>query len=695
MNPLLACGTLPRFSQITPADVEPAIRQRVAEVEAGVVELETQVTPTWEAAVGRLTSLYDPLSWAWGVVNHLMGVRNSPELRAAHQAVQPLVVALGLRVGQSRPLYDALIALKKSAHFSTLRPAQRRVIEARIRDAEHSGVALQGDAKEKFTRNAQELADLSTRFQNQLLDASKAFTLDLMTHDEVAGLPVSARNAAAHAYATANQTTPNEERGPWRITLDGPSFQPFMEHARRRDLREKLYRAFVTRASFGATDNGPLIERMLALRQEQARALGFPSYAAQSVATKMAGTVEAVEKLSNDLRAAALPKAREELKELHHFAQTSAHGAEIPAAGLGLWDVAFWAERQREQRYAVSDEQVRPYFALPSVLTGLFALAERLFDVRIRDASNETEVWHSDVRFYRIADAAGRDIAGFYLDPYSRPADKRGGAWMDSCLERWRTAEGLRLPVAYLICNQTAPVGDIPSLMTFREVETLFHEFGHGLQHMLTQVDDVEAAGINNVEWDAVELPSQFMENWCYDPATMLGDGSRVGLARHWKTGEIVPKEIFAKLCAARTYRSGTATLRQLYFSTVDLELHHRYVPGGTETVQAVQARIAAANTVLTPLPEDRFLCGFSHIFSGGYAAGYYSYKWAEVLSADAFAAFTEQGLDNDAQVRATGRRFRDTVLAMGGSAHPLEVFSAFRGRAPSTHALLVQTGLA
>ncbi|MCK6489173.1 MAG: M3 family metallopeptidase, partial [Planctomycetes bacterium] len=449
------------------------------------------------------------------------------------------------------------------------------------------------------------------------------------------------------------------------------------------DLRERLYRAFVTRAAAGELDNQPAIARVLLLRAEKARLLGFATFAEYSLAAKMAPSVAAVDRLVEDLRAAARPRAEAELAELGSYAR--AHGG--PAA-LALWDVGFWAERLREERYAFTDEQVRPYFALPQVLDGLFAVAERAFAVRVRPADGEVPVWHGDVRFFRVADRDGRDLAAFYLDPYSRPADKRGGAWMDVCLDR----NGARNPIAYLVCNQTPPVGDTPSLMTFREVETLFHEFGHGLQHMLTAVRHPLAAGINNVEWDAVELPSQFMENWCYDRATVLGREGRPGLARHHQSGEAMPAELFARICAARTYRAGAVTLRQLYFATLDLELHHRALPG--EPALAVQQRIAARFTVLPPLPEDRFLCGFTHIFAGGYAAGYYSYKWAEVLAADAFAAFTEAGLDDDAAVAATGARFRATVLGQGGSRHPLEVFRDFRGREPSPAALLAQCGL-
>ena len=358
------------------------------------------------------------------------------------------------------------------------------------------------------------------------------------------------------------------------------------------------------------------------------------------------------------------------------------------------WDVSYWAERQREEKFAFSDEELRPYFPLPQVLNGLFDLVKRIFGVTVTAADGMAPVWHEDVRYFQIADETGEGIAYFYLDPYSRPAEKRGGAWMDDCVGRAKitVTNGTtvtRNPVAYLVCNQTPPVDGKPSLMTFREVETLFHEFGHGLQHMLTKVDYAGAAGINNVEWDAVELPSQFMENWCYHRETLLG------MAKHYETGETLPEHYYQKLLAARNYMSGSAMLRQLHFGLVDLELHHRYQPGGNESVNDVRNRIAKTTTVLPPLPEDAFLCSFGHIFAGGYAAGYYSYKWAEVLSADAFSAFEEVGLEDSQAITATGKRFRETVLALGGSKHPMEVFKSFRGREPSTEPLLRHSGLA
>jgi oligopeptidase A len=677
VNPLLVEGAADRlapFESLRNSHIEPAIRVLVDRVASGLPELEANATPTWKGTIAALEALTEPLFTAWGVVQHLMGVQNSPELRAAHDAVQKDVVQVSMRVAQSESIYRSMLDLRNGPAWRELDAAQRRIVEGALREAELSGVGLSGAAKQRFEQIELELAELSTRFMNNVLDETKAFSMMLTTQEEIAGLPPTLLAATAQG--------PNGA-GPWNITLDTPVFLPFMEHSQRRDLRERLYRANVTRASSGERDNLPLVETILRLRQEKAEILGRSSFAEVSLASKMAPGVAAVEKLLGELRDAALPRARAELEELTVYAREKSGDK---THQLSLWDVPFWAERLREERYAYSDEELRPYFSLPKVLQGLFATAKRLFEVEIHTADGAVSVWDPAVRYFRVVDASGRDVASFYLDPYSRPINKRGGAWMDVALSRRRREDGtVRLPVAYLVCNMTPPVGDQPSLMTFREVETLFHEFGHGLQHMLTEVDYAGAAGINNVEWDAVELPSQFMENWCYTQDTMKA------LARHYVTGAPLPQVLFDKIVAARHYRAGSATLRQVYFATLDLALHR-----GTRalSVLELQRSIAERNTVLPPLPEDRFLCSFSHIFAGGYAAGYYSYKWAEVLSADAFAAFRESGLDDPSAVLATGRRFRSTVLALGGSRHPLDVFREFRGREPSTRPLLEQTGL-
>ncbi|MDZ8107377.1 MAG: M3 family metallopeptidase [Nostoc sp. DedQUE12a] len=687
-NPLLQGTGLPPFAEIKPERVVPAFNQLLAELDQQLAVLEANVEPTWEGLVEPLEKLTERLTWSWGAVNHLMGVKNSPELREAHEIIQPEVIQFINKLGQSQPIYNAFKVLRASDGWETLEPAQQRIVEAAIRDAELSGVGLEGEARERFNVIQMELAELSTKFSNHVLDATKSFSLTLTTKAEIDGLPPSLVSLAAQAAREAGEIKATPENGPWRITLDFPSYGPFMQHSTRQDLREKLYKAYITRASSGDLDNNPLIERILELRQELADLLGFGSYAELSLASKMAPNVQAVEALLEELRQASYDAAVKDLEELQAFA--ASHGKEYQ--NLKHWDINFWAERQREAKFAFTAEELRPYFPLPQVLDGLFGLVKRLFGVTVTPADGQGPVWHEDVRYFQIADETGSPIAYFYLDPYSRPAEKRGGAWMDVCINRAKITENgvtsIRLPVSYLICNQTPPVDGKPSLMTFYEVETLFHEFGHGLHHMLTKVDYAGAAGINNVEWDAVELPSQFMENWCYERLTLFG------MAKHYQTGEALPEHYYQKLLAARNYMSGTAMLRQLHFSTVDLELHYRYRSDGDETPADVRHRIAKTTTVLQPLPEDSMLCAFGHIFEGGYAAGYYSYKWAEVLSADAFAAFEEAGLENEEAIKATGRRYRDTVLALGGGKHPMQVFKTFRGREPSTIALLRQNGL-
>lgn len=689
-NPLLRPALLPRFDRIRPEHVVPAMQQLLPDLEAELQQLEAQLQPTWQGLVEPLERLTDRLSVTWGVVGHLMGVQNSDALRQAYQTVQPDVVQFSMRLGQSPAIYQGLKALQASPAWSAYDPAQRRIVDSLMRDAELAGVGLQGQERERFNEIQQELARLSTEFSNHVLDATKAFALTLDQPEDVEGLPPSLLQLAAQVARQAGAADATPEGGPWRITLDYPCFGPFLEHSRRRDLREQLYRAFITRASSGTEDNTPLISRILSLRQEQARLLGYGSFAELSLASKMAPDVATVERFLEELRRASCTAAQQDLADLRQCAHAT--GA-AEAEDLCHWDLAFWAERWREQRYDFNDEELRPYFPLPRVLDGLFALVQRLFGIQIRPADGETPVWHADVRFFRVFADQGQPVAAFYLDPYSRPAEKRGGAWMDECVGRSRTlaapGQAVRLPVAYLTCNQTPPVDGKPALMSFNEVRTLFHEFGHGLQHMLTTVDYGLAAGIHNVEWDAVELPSQFMENWCYHRDTLMG------MSAHVETGAPLPEALYQKLCAARTYRAGSLMLRQLYFACLDIALHHHCDPHGSETPFDVQQRVASLTTVLPPLPEDRFLCSFGHIFAGGYAAGYYSYKWAEVLSADAFAAFEEAGLDNAVALAATGRRYRNSILALGGSRPPMEVFREFRGREPSTAALLRHSGLA
>ena len=692
---------LPPFEAITPAAVREHIPALIQQLEGELTQLEQRLelalkqgTPlSWADVMDPLQRLGERLRWSWGVVSHLNGVCNSPELREAHAEQQAAVVQFGNRAGQSRVIYRALETLQQQP--ASLDGTQQRILQAELREMQLRGVGLNGADQEAFNAASQELAELSTRFGNQVLDATNGWTLRLTERAEVEGLPASLLDQLAQAARQAGEEQASAENGPWLLGLDMPRYAPLMKYSQRRDLRERVYRAHVSRAS-GAQgselNNWPLIERILSLRGEQARRLGYANWAEVSLAAKMADSQPAVEALLEELRSAAYPVAERELEALKQCA--AAHAAP-EASDLQPWDVSFWAEKLRQQSFELDSEALRPYFPLPQVLEGLFALCNRLFGIRIEAADGEAPVWHTDVRYFRILEgaaggtAAGEPLAAFYLDPYSRPGSKRGGAWMDECLVRSQASDGSAvLPVAYLICNQSPPVGSTPSLMTFEEVETLFHEFGHGLQHMLTTVERPQAAGINGVEWDAVELPSQFMENWCYDRSTLLG------MARHWQSGEPLPEQEFSKLLAARTFMGGAATLRQVHFALVDLQLHSRWTADGGQTPEQLRREIAANTTVLAPIDDDAFLCSFGHIFAGGYAAGYYSYKWAEVLSADAFAAFEEVGLENEAQIRETGRRFRDTVLSLGGSLDPKQVFEAFRGRQPSSEALIRHSGL-
>ena len=682
-NPLLIGKGLPPFSEIKAEQVVPAMRQILKELDEGVSKLEENVTPTWSGLVEPLTELEERLNWSWGIVGHLMSVKNSPELREAYETMQPEIVKFYNKLSQSKPLYEAFKGIKEGAEWDELEPAQKRIVESSIRDFELSGVGLEGESKQRFNEIQLELAELSTKFSNNVLDATKAFKLKLTEKKDVEGLPPSALGLMAQTAKAEGDEEATPENGPWVVTLDYPSYIPFMKYATNRELREKLYKAFVSRASSGELDNRGNIDRILELRKEKAQILGFANFAELSLARKMAPDVEAVQQLQDELRGVSYDAAVKEFEELKAFAEQD---------DLMNWDTTYWAEKQREAKFDFKEEELRPYFSLPRVLDGLFGLANRVFGVTITAADGEVPVWHEDVRYFKIADENGDAIAFFFLDPYSRPAEKRGGAWMNDCIGRAKmTVDGkteTRLPVAYLTCNQTPPVDGKPSLMTFGEVTTLFHEFGHGLQHMLTTIDHVGAAGINNVEWDAVELPSQFMENWCYDRPTLFG------MAKHYETGETLPEEYYQKLLAAKNYMSGSAMLRQLHFGMLDMELHSNYEPGGEETPSDVRDRLAKTTSVLQPIPEDNFLCAFGHIFAGGYAAGYYSYKWAEVLSADAFAAFEEAGLSDEKAVKSVGKRFKDTVLSLGGSLHPMEVFQSFRGREPQTEALLRHSGL-
>ena len=661
MNPFCFVAEFPDFPAMTPAAAEEALPKLLADAKAAVDRLEKSATPTWDGFVRPLDDATRTLWYAWGLVKHFLSVLNSEGWRKVQERFQQDVVAFSLRVGQSRRFYE----LAKKTPADT--PVRKRILEKMVQEAELSGVALDGDRQKRFNEIMSELANLKNDFRNHVLDATKAYSVMLTKPVEVEGLPARLKAAMAEGG--------DAERGPWKAKISEDVYYPFMRHSRNRPVREALMRARCTRASSDDLDNTPVIDRILALRQEEAKLLGFANYAERSLAEKCAPSTAAVHRMIDELAAASKPVQAKENAALAAFA-----GGELQP-----WDRAYWSERQREKLYSYSEDELMQYFNFPDVLKGMFALANRLFGVTIEERAGAAPVWHKDVRFFRIQEG-GKTIAHFYIDPFSRPETKRGGAWVNRLHERDVRADGsVQLPLAFIVCNQAVPDASGRALMRFREVETLFHEFGHVLQHTLTRVDDAGASGTNLVDWDAVEVASQFMENWCYDARTVRT------FARHVETGEPIPEALLARVRAARNYRAAGAMLGQLAFATVDLLLHEGGFAG---TPNDLKNRVFADLTPGTTVSGDRYLNSFSHIFSGGYAAGYYGYKWSEVMSADCFGAFEEAGLDDEAAVRRTGRRFRETLLALGGGTDPMEVFRLFRGRAPETKALLRQTGL-
>ena len=679
---------IPQFSAINGEAVNQAIPDLLNQLEKDLETIEHSlcnqaklgIPPQWDELLKPLQQIGERLRWSWGVVNHLLGVCNNPELREAHQKQQAAVVKFTSKISQSKPIYEALEALESQA--AGLGKCQNRILQAELLAMRLRGVGLSVEDQPIFNQLSEELSALATSFSNNVLDATADWNLLITEQEQMAGCPQSLRQLLAYAAQQKDHPKACSETGPWLLGLDQPRYGPFMQFSESRQLREQLYKAFITRASLEPNNNQILVTKILQLRQKKAALLGYKNWAEVSLASKMAPSVFAVETLLEDLRSPSFTSCIKELDDLRDMAPEG--------TDLQPWDVSFLAEKLRLQRFNLDSESLRPWFPLPQVLNGLFDLCERLFSIRIEAADGGAPIWHSDVRYFKIYEKISKELlASFYLDPYSRPGSKRGGAWMDECLGRHRLNNGqLVLPVAYLICNQSPPLGDTPSLMTFSEVETLFHEFGHGLQHMLTRIEQPEAAGINGVEWDAVELPSQFMENWCYDKKTLNS------IARHWKSGELLPEEEHPKLLLARNFMAGTNTLRQVHLALTDLQLHANWHLEAGISPEQMRREIAKTTSVLPLLEEDSLLCSFSHIFAGGYSAGYYSYKWAEVLSADAFAAFEEAGLDDELAVQEMGQRFRATVLSLGGSESPQEIFEAFRGRAPSAQALLRHSGL-
>lgn len=671
-NPLLDFSGLPRFDAIQPAHIAPAIDALLEQAEAAVKQAETVSPVTWETFVVPLDDATERLWRAWGQVGHLQGVVNTPELREAYNANLPKVTRFGSALGQNLKLFEQYRALAASAEAAQFDVAQRKVLDNALRDFRLGGAELDDAGKARYSAIREELSALSAKFSQNVLDATDAWSLIVEDAAELAGLP---EDVVAAARAGAEK----DGKAGWKLTLQMPCYLPVQTYASHRPLREALYRANALRASeFGdaALDNSGNIDRVLALRAELATLLGFANYAEYSIATKMADDAAQVLAFLRDLAARAKPYAQRDRAELEVFARE-----ELGLETLEAWDLAYASEMLKQARYSYSAQEVKQYFTEPKVLEGLFSVIHGLYGLEVQP--DVAPVWHPDVRFYRVVDAQGGLVGQFYLDLYAREG-KRGGAWMDDCRNRRDTAQGVQTPLVYLVCNFGRGSDGKPATFSHDEVTTLFHEMGHGLHQLLTRVGELGVAGINGVEWDAVELPSQFMENFCWE-------WDRVqAMTAHVDSGEPLPRALFDRMLAARNFQSGMFTVRQLEFALFDMQLHSYYAPAQDSVLQLLE-RVRDEVAVNRPPAWNRFPHQFSHIFAGGYAAGYYSYKWAEVLSADAYAAFEEA----PGQVAETGKRFRDEVLSRGGSRSAAENFAAFRGRAPTVDALLRHNGMA
>ncbi len=677
-NPLLENTVLPAFSGIKPKHVEPALNQVLEQAKQTVKDLlKDQQQPTWQSLVLPMEALDATIDKVWSPVSHLNSVMNSEELRVAYNACLPKLSQFGTELGQNEDLYKAYNALANSPAYEQLDVAQKKVIDNALRDFRLSGVELSQTDRDKFKQISQQLTELTAKFEENLMDATHAWKKHITDEALLSGLPDSTKDMAA-------QFAQRDELEGWLFTLDFPSYMPVMSYADDRAFREEIYTAFATKASdqgpyAGQWDNTEIMANILKLRHELAQLIGFANHAERSLATKMAQSPQQVLDFLSDLAARSKPIAEREFAELKAYS----HEQNPEISELESWDVTYYAEKLRQQRYSISQEELKPYFPEDKVVSGLFAVVNRLYGLDIKER-HDIDVWHKDVRFFDIFDDKGELRGQFYLDLYARN-HKRGGAWMDECHVRRQTEAGIQTPVAFLTCNFSEPLGDKPALFSHDEVTTLFHEFGHGLHHMLTKIHHAGVSGINGVAWDAVELPSQFMENWAWEREALdLISG-------HFETGEVLPQVLFDKMIAARNFQSAMIMLRQLEFSLFDFRLHLEFNPDQANQVDKILAEVRDQVAVVKPPKFNRFAHSFSHIFAGGYAAGYYSYKWAEVLSADAFSKFEENGIFD----RATGLAFLQSILEQGGSREPMELFIEFRGREPEIDALLRHSGIA
>lgn len=677
-NPLLTFTDLPPFSQIQPEHIHPAVEQAISDCRAKIDEvLKDNANPSWENVIAPIEEADDRLGRIWSPISHMNSVVNSEALREAYESCLPALSEYSTWVGQHKGLYEAYKAIKASDEFATLTRAQQKTITDALRDFELSGIGLPSDEQHRYGEISKRMSELGSKFSNNVLDATMGWTKHITDEKELAGMPESAL-AAAKAAAEA------KELDGYLITLDIPSYLPVMTYCDNQELRKEVYEAYVTRASdrgpnAGKWDNTDIISEQLKLRHEISRILGFNTYSEKSLATKMAETPDQVLGFLNDLAVRAKPQGEREVEELRQFTKS-----EFGVEELNVWDIPYYSEKQKQHLFQISDEELRPYFPESKVVSGLFEVLNRVFGMSVKERSG-IDTWHESVRFFDIFDAEGALRGSFYLDLYARE-HKRGGAWMDDCRGRRITLSGeLQTPVAYLTCNFNRPVGDKPALFTHDEVVTLFHEFGHGIHHMLTQVDTGAVSGINGVPWDAVELPSQFLENWCWEEEALAF------ISGHYETGEPLPKAMLDKMLAAKNFQSAMGILRQLEFGLFDFTLHTEYDPDVGAQVLETLAKVKQKVAVVPAVEWARFSHSFAHIFAGGYSAGYYSYLWAELLSSDAYSRFEEEGIFN----QETGRSFLNNILEMGGSEEPMELFKRFRGREPQIDALLRHSGIA
>lgn len=686
MNPLYDVPEFPEYDKIKPEHVKPAIDQLIKEAEAAMAKAEAAPEVSWEFVINTRNEICRKLTRSFGVISHMMSVCNSEEWREAYEAVLPDIITFSTAFSQSEPFYNALKALVNSDEFANLDSVRQRILTKNLEDIEDSGIGLQGEERERFNELTQELSKLTNDFSNNVLDATKAFSVMIREKATIDGIPETVLGAMAASAKANGEDSATTENGPWRVSLDPAIYGPFMQYCSDRELREKLYIASITRASAGDTNNQNIIEQILAKRTEKVKLLGYNNYAEKSTKAKMAGTPDKVFAMYDRLEPKLTPIAQKEEKELEAFARKNGFPAD---AEFMPWDSSYWSRVMLEKTVGISPEELRPYFQFEKVLTGLFALLTRLTGYKVELANGMVHVWHQDVRFFKLLPPEGNTPCGWlYLDPYSRPGEKNNGAWMNDLNSRRKLNDNeVMLPAAFIVCNQMKPVDGKPSCMTYGEVTTLFHEFGHAIQHLLTKQDIEEVSGINGVEWDAVELASQFMENWA-TRKEVLKD-----ISEHVTTGEALPDELIEKIKLYDHFRAASGMQRQLNFGYMDMLLHSQYPSDKYQTIAAIEDEAARRFPRAKRIPNEHFLCTFSHIFAGGYAAGYYSYMWADILAADAYRAFEELG-DNEEAIQKLGRRYTDTILGLGGAYHPMEVFVNFRGREPNSDSILLNLGL-